>query len=150
MQVACPRCRRPLADVAKFCGHCGLSLAVVAGATPVAGQVLHPEPLAVADGYQPWRQAANLHFLRESAFGGSRLIGTEPIRLQLLNAGYPLRTVRYEVRGATRDGREALRREYELERFDRGETVPLEIASWEFDEPVEDLSVRLLSAAFDW
>lgn len=146
----CPRCKRPLAEAAKFCAFCGLAIGDASATELDAGCVEHPDPLAVADGYEPWQQSRDLYFKRQSAWGGTRLIGTEPIELTLWNSGYPLRDVTYEVRAANKHGGAPYVGTYELEHFPRGTEIVIEIPSWELPDAVHSVAVRLVRAEFDW
>ncbi|MGE3179991.1 MAG: hypothetical protein AB7N71_00025 [Phycisphaerae bacterium] len=146
----CPRCKRSVTASAKFCAYCGLSLTGAVAAQPDAGRMAHPEPLATPQGAEPWQQARCLYFKRQSAWGGTRLIGTEPIELTLFNAGYPLRDVRYEVRAVGKRGEPAYQGVLEIEQFPTGVEITVEIPSWELQDAVHSVAVRLLSAEFDW
>lgn len=150
MKLPCPRCRRENLQIARFCSTCGLSLSADSTGKREAGRIAHPEPLPVADGFRPIASSKDLYQHWESAWGATALLGTEPIRIEILNAGYPLKSVQLELHGVDRDGQAALRAEREIETWGRGERVVLEVASYEIAAPVHELEVRLVGAEFEW
>lgn len=149
MNLTCPRCRRINLQVARFCSTCGLSLACGPGGRE-AGRIVHPEPLPPPAGFEALADAEGLHYAWESAWGSAPLIGTEPLRLELFNAGYALKEVMLEVRGVDREGKPALRCMRELEKWDRGQHIVLEIPSYDIAAPLHALDVRLARAEFEW
>ena len=150
MSLTCPRCRRANLQVARFCSTCGLSLSCGPGGERQAGRIAHPEPIAAPKNFQAVSDSEGLHYTWQSAWGKTSLIGTEPLRLDVHNAGYPLREVRLEIRGVDREGNSSVACVRELEKWDRGERIALEIASYEIAAPLHALDVRLASAEFEW
>ena len=113
-----------------------------------AGKAPHPEPLAPLEGFEPILSAANLYFHWEAAGGGAPLLGTEALALRVFNAGYDLAEVVLQVRGLDEAGVELLAVERAMEDWPRGESVKLEIPSYEMPDLVRTLDVELVEAEF--
>lgn len=148
MPHTCPRCSHSNPTVARFCGRCGLILALGAGGLLGAGRAPHPQPLPPPEGFEPVTAAVNLHFSWEAAGGGAPLLGTETLQLNVFNAGYDLAEVVLRVRGTDESDRELFAIERELEDWPRGRPVRLEIPSYEVPDPVRALKVELVKAEF--
>lgn len=148
--IDCPRCEHANPESARFCGLCGLSLTAADDGRREAGRVPHPQPLPPPAGFELWRQAQHLYFHWQSAWGASSLLGTEPLRVAVFNAGYPLACVQLQIRAVDRAGATVLTIDRDLDRFPRGVTIELEVPSYDINEPVHALDVRLVGARFDW
>lgn len=110
----------------------------------------HPDPLATPAGYQAVVDARGLVFAWRSAWGERSLLGTEPVRIVVRNGGYPLRDVVLEIRAADSSGKNVYHATHEVAQLPRGVDVAIDIPSYDIAEPVQQFSVRLASAAFDW
>ncbi len=148
MQSRCPRCEHENRPIARFCGRCGLSLAVGLDGTRRPGRVAHPKPLPVPTDYQRCEQTPDLYFRIESAFGGEALLGTEGLRVTICNAGYPLRNVTLRLLGADRAGAPCLDTERTLDTLPRETQTKLDIASYEITAPLHSLRVLLEQAEY--
>jgi hypothetical protein len=148
MPLPCPRCASTNPDVARFCRNCGLALKLGAQGVLGAGHALHPEPLDPPADWRPVASGAHLHYAWEALGGGKPLLGTETLTLRAFNGGYDLANVALRIdcldeRGAVRV---ALARELTVWR--RGQTVELEIASYDLPDVVCDLAVAFERAEF--
>lgn len=148
MALECPRCRTLNPGLAKFCRQCGLRLVVDGGRVLGAGVAPHPEPLKPGGESWPIAGGADLHFTWQVAGGGKALLGTEPLELNVFNGGHSLVEVALRIDGYNERGRPVLSVERELEKWIRGQSVTLEIASWELPGPVSALRVSLVRAEF--
>jgi len=92
--------------------------------------------------------AADLCFTWQAAGGGPPLLGTETLELQLFNGGYDLAEVLLLVQGQDRSGRELLSSQRQIDQWPRGQTIRLEIPSYELAGPVHTLTVKLVKAEF--
>jgi hypothetical protein len=150
MRLDCPRCRTANPEAARFCRQCGLALVRGSdGALLGPGRVQHPQPLTAPAGFQALEGAADLYFRMKAAWGGQVLSSTEPLTITGFNAGYPLVAVKILVRGEGPDGATVFCTRHELERWPRGQTVTLEIPSWELPDEPHKLSLALDSADFE-
>ena len=149
MKRTCTRCLAGNLSSARYCARCGLDLGPDANTSPRPGQIRHPNPLPAGNGFKPCRDAADLYFQWESAWGGSVLLGTEALAVLLFNAGYPLREVEIEMRGEQPEGTQVFSVRRELDALPRGETIRAEIPSYELSGPAETLTVSLVSAEYD-
>jgi len=100
-------------------------------------------------GYRCCQRAVDLYFRDESAWGGSRLLGTEPLGLLLFNTGYALRNGVLQVDGEDESGKALYSVEQPIERLPRGIETKIEIPSYEITEPAANLVVTLVSAEYD-
>lgn len=141
----CPRCGSASPSVGHFCPQCGLALDATSASV---GRAPHPNPVAIPDGYRPCQRAFDLHFRTQSAWGGTRLLGTENVGLSLFNAGYPLQTVVLNVEGLDESGQVLFSVEEAIESLPRGREVEIEIPSYEITEPAREISVTLVSAEY--
>ena len=148
MDLTCPRCHESNRSEARFCAHCGLLLESADGGPLGPGSVRHPDPLPVPEGFEPCDDTVNLHFRWESAWGGTRLLGTEGMAVALFNGGYPLQTVVLAIRGADKTGRELFALEHPVDEAPRGREVSIEVPSYELPGPVHKVRVSLVSAEF--
>ena len=148
MQSRCPRCEHENRPIARFCGRCGLSLAVGVDGTRWPGRVAHPQPRPVPDGFQRCEQTPDLYVQCRSAFGGQALLGTEGLRIRIFNAGYALAHVTLHLRGVDRAGGVCLDVRPTLERLPRGESVEIEVPSYEIHAPLDALRVLLEHAEY--
>lgn len=146
--IRCPRCDADNRNVARFCGHCGISLEAGPDGQRRAGALRAPDAISPPAGYTPILGAAHLYFRTESSMGGATLIDTEGLRLTVFNAGYALRDVRLHVSGDGHDGSAILSHDIELETFSRGEKIACEIPSYLVPSPLGALRVALAEAAF--
>ena len=142
----CPRCQGLISGEALFCGLCGLA---VGDARESAGRTPHPDPLTPPAGFRLVGSAADLFFAWHPAWGGGHvLLGTEPLIVQLFNAGHGLVNVTVEVVTRDRDGRELSVLPQEIEELPRAETREIEIASYDMPAPISDLSMRFVHGEF--
>lgn len=134
--------------MASFCRHCGLMLAVGAQGVKGAGRAPQREPLPAPAGYESIQDAVDLHYRCEAAGGGTPLLGTEALMVTVFNGGYDLCAVVLRVRGQDAAGQELVAIEREIDEWPRGESVELEIPSYELPDIVHALSVELANAEF--
>jgi len=113
-----------------------------------AGTVRHPDPLSAPRGFAACAGAVQIYYRWESSLGGRPLLGTEGLRVWVFNSGYDLREVVFDVRGEGREGAEVFAHRYELAELPRGRPVPLEIPSYELEQPLARLWVRFVGAEF--
>lgn len=114
----------------------------------VAGKIRDPRALPVPPGMTPVADAASLFFSWESSLGGGTLIGTEGLRVEVFNAGYPLAEVGLSLRGLGRDDEVVFEIAEELQQLPRGTAAAIEIPSYMIPTPMRRLEVVLLRAAF--
>ncbi len=143
--MRCPRCEHENPPAASFCARCGLLLGA-ADSRP--GRIGHPRPATPPAGFEPVRGAADLYWRCESALGGQPLIGTEGLRIELFEGGYPLRDVRLQVRGYGTGGQVVLDRTVEVPQIGPGATVAVEVPSYELSDPLERVELSLIEAEF--
>jgi hypothetical protein len=148
MEYTCPRCQSDNPSAARFCRLCGLALVPGPGGLLGAGAVPHPEPLAAPAGYEPVAGAPDLHFHWEAAWGGKVLLGTETLAVEVFNGGYDLRDVVLTVRGTDDEGTTVFSINQDVARWPRGETVGLEVPSWELPAPARRIVVTVDAARF--
>ncbi|MBP9025112.1 MAG: hypothetical protein KBH81_03080 [Phycisphaerae bacterium] len=150
MELACPRCRIANPEVARFCRRCGLALVRGPdGSLLGPGQIRHPQPLAAPPGFQCFDDTPDLFFSMKSAWGGQALSDTEPRIIVAFNAGYSLVDVIILIRGHGPAGEAAFCIPHAVERWGRGQTVTLEVPSWELPDEPHELTLALESAEFD-
>jgi hypothetical protein len=147
MDLTCPRCRTASPVRATQCGRCGLPLTGDA-AHGRAGRVAHPLPWPAPAGFSPIRDANDLYARWQSAWGPQHLLGTEPLQIVVFNAGYPLCEVRLRIVGWDASNQGALDTHHEIERWDSGQTITFEVASYDIRSPLVDLTVALDTAEF--
>ena len=148
MSMDCPRCRTANPDVARFCRNCGLGLETSPEGILGAGRAPTADPLPRPDGFQPIQQAANLYFRWEATGGGTPLLGTESLALEVFNGGYDLVRVVLRVCGSDRIGEPLCTVQREIEEWPRGRLAQLEIPSYELPDRVQALNVELITAEF--
>lgn len=148
MQDACPRCHSENREGARFCANCGLSLEPGIDGSHEPGRVRHPNPAEMPAGMNPVEDAAQIYYRSESSLGGDALIGTEGFSVAIFNAGYALREVTFDVRGAGRDGKDVLVHKYAVQSLPRGASATIEVPSYDLSEPVRVLRIALASAEF--
>lgn len=148
MSLDCPRCRHPSPSTANFCGHCGLRLIRDGAGVRGAGKVQHPEPLQPAVAAWTIDDAEHLHFRWQAVGGGKPLLGTEPLEVDVFNGGYDLVNVVLRIEGHDAAGKTLFGIEREIEQWLRGQSLTLQIPSWELPDPVSTLGVRLVWAEF--
>jgi len=119
-----------------------------ASASPQAGLLNHPHPLAPPEGYRSWRRGTDLYRRWQHGADGPAL-GAEAVCVSLFNAGYPLRDVVAELRGVDESGREVFRVERTIAEFPQGATAGVEVPSYELPGEVGDVEVSLISARFE-
>ncbi len=137
-------------EPARFCRRCGLALVYGPdGSLLGPGQIRHPQPLAPPAGFQAFANVPDLYFRTKSAWGGQALSTTEPLVVTAFNGGYALAAVRISVRGAGATGDAIFCLRHELQRWPRGQTVTVEIPSWELPDEAHELTLALDSAEFD-
>ena len=141
----CPRCGKGNVAIADFCADCGYP---ISNSKATVGRVPHPSPLAVPDGFRAVAASADLYFGLGSAWGGKRLLTTENLGLTLLNVGYPLRDVAFEIIGLDAAGARLFAVPRRLPAIGRGERIELEIASYEIPDPPDALDVRLVASEY--
>lgn len=148
MILTCPRCQTASPVSANYCRQCGLRLDCDGDAVRGAGTVRHPQPLAVLAGAHAVEGAADLYYTW-GALGGHRpLLGTEPLVVSVTNVGYSLANVVLILRATDRSGRAVLETQRELPQLRRGQTIRLDVPSWELHDPLQDLHVTLQQAEF--
>jgi hypothetical protein len=148
MALGCPRCRTLNPDVARFCRRCGLSLQAPDGRAATAGRLPHPDPLKPPGAAFPIQDSRDLFFCCEVVGGGKQLLGTEPVVITVFNGGYGLTSVALRVRGLGEDGQPLFAIVRDIETLLRGQSVELEIPSYELPGPVQSLHVDFLRAEF--
>jgi len=148
MPLNCPRCRTLNPDVAHYCRHCGLLLEDAVGVVRSAGRTRHPAPLTPTEAAAPVGGAAHLYYRWQPVGGGTPLLDTEPLVLTVFNGGYSLASVVLRVRGEDQAGRPLFAIHREIEALVRGQSVDLEVPSYELPGPVQALHVELVSAEF--
>jgi len=141
----CARCGASNVDVARYCARCGGSKSVD---PQTCGRVSHPAPLAAPPGFRRCEEAADLCYQVEASGGGSVLLGTEGFDVTIYNRGYPLASVVLKVHGLDAQGQSVFSVELSCDRLPRGETVTLELPSYEISEPASGLAVALVSAEY--
>jgi hypothetical protein len=146
--VRCPRCNSDNVEVARFCGHCGLALALGPAGALGAGRVRHPDGLCPPHAAKPVGAAADLHYWSEVVGGGAPLLGTESLVVHLFNGGYGLANVTLRVCGRGRAGESVCTMLSALADWPRGRTETVEVPSWELSGPLALLSVELVTAEF--
>jgi hypothetical protein len=148
MTCKCPRCHAGNRPEARFCAHCGLSLAAGLDGTLTAGRIRHPDPLAAPEGFAPCDHAANLYYRWESAWGGRTFLGTESIAVTLFNGGYPLQHAVFAVQGRDESGRQLFASDHTADELPRGQEVRIEVPSYELPAAPRELTVSLVAAEF--
>jgi hypothetical protein len=149
MDIQCPRCHAMNRSIARFCARCGLSLSPGDGDVLEPGRIRHPKPVPPPDDFTPCEDADHLHYRWGAAWGGSFLLGTEGIAVLLFNGAYALKDVWLDIRGRHADGRELVALKQAVDTLPVGREVKIEIPSYELpDDPVQELTVALISAAF--
>jgi len=93
-------------------------------------------------------QAPDLYYRIESAFGGEALLGTEGLRLTVLNVGYSLCRVVLRLRGVNKKRAVCLDVQRTIESLPRGALVNLDVASYEITAPLHVLRVFLETAEY--
>ena len=146
MQRNCANCGAQGPEPAKYCGQCGHPL----GDNPATGgRAAHPTPVPPPDGFEQCPDAPSLFVKTESSYGGQRLLGTEGINLHVWNAGYSLVDVRLRVEGIDETARAFKWTADAIKRIPRGQAVTVEVPSWVFENPVEQISIKLESADYE-
>lgn len=143
----CPRCRQISRIDARFCYACGLSLSPGVDGTFAAGRVPHPHPQEPPGNCRLVEAAADLHYCYESALNGPLLIGTEGVQIRVFNAGYGLQDCLFQISGVGERG-PLFTVERMAPELPQGATVTLEVPSYEFNAPLQELTVRLMRAEF--
>ena len=147
--VKCPRCYAANLPAARFCGRCGFFLEPPQRTDGVGAALgRHPDALDAPKGFVPVADAANLHFRRLPGWGGSASTGIETAAVELFNGGYALRSVVLRFRGRDGAGIDVFAVERSLAEWPRGETVRIELQSFDIPAPAESLEVALVSADF--
>lgn len=148
MILTCPRCQTASPASANYCRQCGLRLDRDGDAVREAGTLRHPHPLAPPPDAHAVEGAADLYYTW-TALGGHRpLLGTEPLVVDVRNVGYSLANVVLVLRATDRSGRTVLETQRELLEWPRGQTIRLDVPSWELHDPLQDLHVTLQQAEF--
>ncbi|MCB9852615.1 MAG: zinc ribbon domain-containing protein [Phycisphaerales bacterium] len=141
----CGECGANNVPVAHFCSQCGQPL----DASPrTVGRTPHPVPANVPEGYRKCDRAADLHFKVGSAWGGTRLLGTENLGITVFNAGYGLEQVEIRVTGQNSEGRDVFEFRQVLASVPRRAELSFEVPSYEISEPPSDVRVELISAVY--
>lgn len=141
----CGECGAGNLPVAHFCCQCGHPL----DASPrTVGRAPHPAPANVAAGYRKCDRAADLYFKIGSAWGGTRLLGTENLGITIFNAGYGLEQVEFWVTGVNAEGQGVFGCRQNLASMPRRAEVSFEVPSYEISEPPSDVRVELISAVY--
>lgn len=141
----CGECGASNVPVAHFCSQCGHPL----DASPqTVGRVAHPSPTAVPEGYRKCGLAADLYYRIGSAWGGSRLLGTENLGISIFNGGYSLKEVELKVQGLDSSGDALFEFRQKLTELPRRAEMSFEVPSYEINEPPADIQVDLVSAAY--
>lgn len=146
MDGRCSQCGVVNVEPAHFCAQCGGPLDASPG---TVGRAPHPNPIAVPGDYRCCRQAVDLYFCDESAWGGPRLLGTETLGLLLFNTGYALKHGVLKIDGVDESGKALYSVNHPIEHLPRGIETKIEIPSYEISEPATDLVVTLVSAEYD-
>jgi hypothetical protein len=149
MEEGCPRCGEANRREARFCAGCGLSLALGIDGTRSPGRVGQPRARAAPAGFAQCDGSADLYCRWSSSWGGEALAGTEPLDVDVFNGGYGLSEVRLRVRGLDESGSELFAIDKEIERLPSGETVRIEVPSWELPAAAPAWSVALVSARYE-
>jgi hypothetical protein len=149
MKPTCPRCGQTNPPPARFCGRCGLSLAVGPDGSASAGCVRHPDALAAPEGFRACERATDLHYRWAAAWGAGRLLGAEPLAVALFNGGYPLRSAVLKISGVDAAGRPLFEVEQTIPELPRGVEVLTEIPSYEQPDAASDVSVSLITAEYE-
>jgi hypothetical protein len=144
----CPRCKRTSPEGARFCATCGLFLGGVSAGEAVAGRIHDPRATGAPPGFTACERAADLYYRCDGPWGGGVLLGTEGATIEVRNTGYPLTDVVLRIRGEDADGRVLFALEREIASLPRGQTVAVEVASYEVSAPYRALKVSLASAVF--
>lgn len=139
----CQRCGTAQASAARYCAQCGLP---VIDAPP--GRVPHPRPQPIPPDFVPCEDAAHLYFRTESTLGGQPLLETEGLRVQIFNAGFDLADARFAIRGLGQDNRPIFAIEGEIDVLAQGAARPIDVPSYEMNDPVRVVHVRLVRAEF--
>lgn len=148
MILTCPRCQTASPVSANYCRQCGLRLDRDGDAVRGAGTVRHPQPLTPPPGANAVAGASDLYYTW-TALGGHRpLLGTEPLVVSVVNVGYGLANVVLLIRATDRQGRTVLETQRDLPQWQRGQTIRLDVPSWELHDPLQDLHVTLRQADF--
>lgn len=141
----CRDCGHANTEMAHFCGQCGEPLDA---SPPTAGQARHPNPVYVPKGFERVQRAADLYYRHSSAWGGSRLIGTETLGIEVFNAGYAMKNAVLSIEGVNDAGRRLFSARHAAVDLPRGETTKIEVPSYEIPEPSSDVIVALVSAEY--
>lgn len=141
----CGECGAGNLPVAHFCSQCGRPL----DASPqTVGRVAHPAPSAVPDGYRKCDMAADLYFSVGSAWGGTRLLGTENLGVSIFNAGYSLKNVELRVEGRDGLGHCVCEFCHKLADAPRRAELSFEVPSYEISDAPAVVTVTLVSAEY--
>lgn len=141
----CGECGAGNLPVAHFCSQCGQPL----DASPqTVGRIRHPSPAAIPAGFEKCQLAADLYFRVGSAWGGTRLLGTENLGISIFNAGYSLKHVELRVEGLDRQGRRVFDFLQKLSESPRRAEMSFEVPSYEISEAPDRVVVHLVSAEY--
>lgn len=146
MKLSCPRCDRVNPSVARYCGRCGLALAVGAGDGNGVRHARPAERPVPPDGFVACPNSEALHYCCESESGGRPLLWTESLIVRLFNSGPTLRGLSVRVVGVGEDGREVFSVVREADVLGHGEERPVSVASYEVPEPIDRIMVLLQTA----
>lgn len=96
----------------------------------------------------PCGRAADLYYRLESAWGG-KVLGSETLAIVLFNGGHALSSAVLEIKGiGGADGR-AFTAPQGVGLVPRGESIRVEVPSYDLPDDPRDLSVSLSSADMD-
>jgi hypothetical protein len=111
--------------------------------------VPHPHPKNRPAGFAPVEASADLYYRCESAWGGTALLGSEGLAIEVHNTGYPLVDVRVRVSGEDSNGRSLFAVDCDVRELPSGRTERVEIASYDLpNEAAHVVRATLASAEF--
>lgn len=89
-----------------------------------------------------------MYYRWKSAWGSGTFLGTEPIAVSLFNGGYPLESVDLKVTGRDGEGTTVFDVGMQVNALAHGETVEIEVPSYEYSTSAATINVSLVSAEF--
>lgn len=143
MSKRCPTCHRVVRELARYCARCGQSLGASAegewegrAALPLLSP---PSGFSLCDG------ACEVFYKWESVWGGRRLLSTETLAVLLFNAGETRADVSLKITAMDAGGRTLASFRPSVAELPRGETVRVEVPSYELPDEVHSFNVVLIT-----
>lgn len=141
MSQRCPKCHRIVRELARYCARCGQSLSGSADANSEGRAALPllspPLGFSVCDG------ACEVSYKWESNWGGRSLLSTETLAVLLFNAGETRADVFLKITAMDARGRTLATLRPTAALLPRGETVRVEVPSYELPDEIASFKVVL-------